>query len=283
MRKLTAFLLFIFMFMPMLASAEAVVDAPASMPRVGDDVRVITVTRMVAVGDDMSRSQARAAALNNARRAALEEAVGTSIQSMSLMYNDDLIEGLINTATKGLIIKETIKKEGYGDDNRNYAVELEAYVKPIKANAKSLNIIKASVQRPDKDASAINFQNRDEIQVRVTAQDDAYVSIFSVDQYGGIIKLYPNEYVETALLPSRKEFIFPNNALRGRGLKLRVTVPKNLSKALESVLIIVTKEDIPFLTDNPVENPMITDLMKELSELDDTPWGTKSIGYEVYK
>lgn len=105
------------------------------------------------------------------------------------------------------------------------------------------------------------------------------MSIFSVDQNGNVIKLFPNEYQNPAVVPSRKEFVFPENKLRARGLKLRVNTPKKLGKALESVLIIATKEEAHFLEDSAIQNPTITDLMKEPSELDENfPWAEKTVG-----
>ena len=109
------------------------------------------------------------------------------------------------------------------------------------------------------------------------------MNIFSVDQYGNIIKLFPNDYVKAEILPSKKEFVFPDNNIRERGLKFRLTAPKNLSKAIESVLIIATREEGHFLSDKTIQNPTISDLMKELSEMEQSSWDEETVGYEVRK
>ncbi|MBI5191976.1 MAG: hypothetical protein HZA08_00875 [Nitrospirae bacterium] len=59
--------------------------------------------------------------------------------------------------------------------------------------------------------------------------------------------------------------------------------PKGLNEGIESVLIIATKEAKHFLTDTDIQNPTISDLMKELSVLDPVSWAEKTIGYEVRK
>lgn len=107
--------------------------------------------------------------------------------------------------------------------------------------------------------------------------------IFSIDQYGNLIKLYPNIYIKTEAISSGREFIFPDDTLRKQGLKLRVTTPKGLKSGIESVLIIATKEEGLFLTDPDIQNPTISDLMNELSKLDPSSWAEEAIGYEVIR
>ena len=53
----------------------------------------------VTLGDDSTVGQAKAAALNNARRAALEKATGVEVRGSSTVYNYQLINDLVVTAT----------------------------------------------------------------------------------------------------------------------------------------------------------------------------------------
>lgn len=55
----------------------------------------------ILLGDDSTMGQAKAAALNNARRAALEKATGVEVRGSSMIYNYQLISDLVVTATKG--------------------------------------------------------------------------------------------------------------------------------------------------------------------------------------
>ena len=57
--------------------------------------------------------------------------------------------------------------------------------------------------------------------------------------------------------------------------------PKGRKKAVESVLIIATKGTVPLLDARKDQDLTITDLMKELSELDPSLWVDQTVGYEV--
>ncbi|OGW53205.1 MAG: hypothetical protein A2Z60_04590 [Nitrospirae bacterium RIFCSPLOWO2_02_42_7] len=253
-----------------------------------EGIKIIAAEGKAILGEDSTPAQAKAIALNNARRRALEEAVGVNLHASSLFYNSELINDLIVTSTMGLIIKQDILEEKcYTESEKIYCVaRIEAHVKPLSAGmGKRFSIIKASVQRPDSTHSSNNpiFQNNDEIQIRVTPGEDSYINIFSIDQYGNVIRLYPNAHIKPEIVLSGKEFVFPDDDLRDRGLKLMVTTPKGLSKGIESILIIATKEAGHFLSDATIQNPTITDLMRELSELEQSTWAEKIVGYEVRK
>lgn len=254
---------------------------------VSDDVKIVTAEGQVFIEEDMAPSQAKAVALNYARRSALEKAVGVNLHSNTLLYNGDIISELINSASKGLIVHEKVEGRCGEESGRLYCyARIEAHVKPLKGeSAPKMKFLKYSVQRPDNDAAVNNpvFQSNDEIQVKVTLDADSYLNVFSVDQYGNITKLFPNEYAKSEPVPARKAFVFPDDSLRTRGLKIRVETPKKLSKATETVLIVATKEKGHFLEDASIDNPTITDLMKELSELDQSQWAETAIGYEVRK
>lgn len=248
-----------------------------------NDIKAVIAEGKILIGEDLTKSLAKSIALNNARRSALEQAVGVNLHSNTLLYNGEIISDLINSATKGLIVDEKI--ENWCDAEYCYA-KIEAHVRPLKGEGASrMKFRKSVVQRPDMEGSvnSLVFQNNDEIQVRVSLHEDSYLHVFSVDQYGNISKLLPNKYFRDEIVPARKEFIFPDDSLRSRGLKLRVITPKNLGRAYETILIVATRGKEHFLDEASSESPTITDLMKELAELDQSQWVEKAIGYEVRK
>ena len=253
-----------------------------------EEVKVVTAEGKIVLGDDTTPAHARAIAMNNARRTALEAAVGVNLHGSSVIYNSDLVSDLVVTATKGLIVKQNVLEDKcYTEEDRIYClVRIEAHVKPLsQQDSKKVRILKASIRRPDKNVSENSpvFQDGDEIQIKVAASDNVFINIFSIDQYGNVIKLYPNNYIKAEIIPSGKEFTFPDDTIRSQGLNLRVTTPKGLKSGIESVLIIATKEEGFFLTDPSIQNPTISDLMNELSRLDPAAWTEKTIGYEVVK
>lgn len=266
------YLLALCLFLIIPAHVQAQADQPPQ------DGEIFVRASGKALLGDRTEEQAKAIALNNARRNAIEEAVGIKLHSSSLIYNGELVSELVSAAAKGLIVKEIVNHRCGAENGQLYCLaSIEAYVKPLKESASNLKVLKATVQRPGKETvQSPVFQNNDEVQVSVTVNEDAYISIFSVDQHGSVIRLLPNEYVKTGKVQARNEFVFPDEKLRIKGLKFRVVT--KMSSVVESALIIATKEDPHFLEE--AENPTITDLMNELSRLD-TPWAEKTVGYEV--
>ncbi len=261
-------------------------DADTSRPKSGY-IEVVAEGEAM-LGDDTTKAQARAAARNNARVRALEQAVGVQVRGSTLLYNSSLINDLVVTATKGLIVKEEVMEDAprIKGNQISYYFKIRAHIKPISTEKRSsLKVIRTEVLRADTDKGLTSpvFQQNDEIQIRLQANADAFINIFSVSQDGQVSKLFPNKYVKIAPLAAKDTLLFPDNSQRAIGLKLRVSTPKKLSRAIESVLVIATTKHIDFLIDGSTEAPMITDLMRELSEVDPSLWAQKTVGYEVRK
>jgi hypothetical protein len=250
--------------------------------------KVVEAEGWASLGEDTTPAVAKAAALNNARRSALEKAVGIAIHGSSVVYNSELVSDLVLTATKGLIVKEEILESNCNIKDKQILcmAKIKAYVRPLNLERRgNFRIVRAHVRRPESNIATSNpvFQFNDEIQVRVTANEDSYMNVLSIDQYGNVSKLYPNKYFPQELVIRKEEFVFPNSAQRAMGLKLRVTTPQNLKRAVESILVIASRKRIDIMSDDAVANPTITDLMRELSMNDPSLWVEKTLGYEVRK
>ncbi len=251
-----------------------------------ESFKTVEATGEASLSDEITPAEAKAVALNNARRHALEQAVGVLVHGTSTVYNFQLVNDMVVTATKGVIVNEKIleNKCQAQNDQISCIARIEASVKPLGLERKgNLKVLKATVQRPDKDAAAKFpvFQNNDELQVRLASSEDAYVNLFSVDQYGGVAKLYPNDYCDQKRLTPDTAFQFPTAEQRSSGIKLRVHTPKGARRAVESILVILTKEKVRLLADDALQNPMISDLMRDISDLDPSNWAEGTIGYEV--
>jgi hypothetical protein len=247
---------------------------------------VVEAEGQVTLGEDSTISQAKAAALNSARRSALEKGIGVEIHSSSAVYNFQLINDLVVTATKGVIIREKVLENGckLRDEQLYCIARIQAEVVPIHDERRgNFAVTKLSVRRIDRqnEAKLPVFQNLDEISVNASANQDSYLNIFSIDQNGSLTKLYPNEFCLAEKIPAGKDIVFPDELQRKLGLRLKVKTPKGAKKAVESVLVIATKERTELLKDKSVENPTITDLMREISDLDPSLWAEMTAGYEV--
>ena len=248
------------------------------------DIQVIESVGEAMLGDDTTPAQAKAMALNNARRSAIEEASGVVIHGSTVVYNYQLISDLVKASTRGLIVKEEIliddiKKEG---KQIVYGTKIRVHVKPLEYQRDgSLKILKAEVNRYGSTSKGSVFQNGDEIQIKVKANKEGYINVFGISQDGMVTKLYPNEYFKAEVISPEMEFIFPDERQRGLGLKLKLRTPKNLSRTVETILVVATKERMDFLSDKKADEVTITDLMKELSEIDSSSWTEEAIGYEI--
>ncbi|MDI6744905.1 MAG: DUF4384 domain-containing protein [Thermodesulfovibrionales bacterium] len=263
-------------FIPMFAEAKQ------------DNIQVIEKEGETVLGEDMTQAQAKALALNNARRAAIEQASGVIVHGSSVVYNFQLISDLVASATRGVIVKEEILLDDVKKEGKQivYYTKIRAHVKALEGREKStLKILNASVNRygSSPSSTAIVFQDNDEIQIRAKVNSDAYIHIFNISQDGLVTKLYPNDYFKSEVIPANSLFTFPDEKQRTLGLKMKVRVPKNLSRAVETILIAATKEYIDFISEKKSGEVTITDLMKELSEMDVLLLAEKTVGYEVRK
>ncbi len=240
----------------------------------------------ILLGEDATIGQARAAALNNARRSALERATGVEVRGSSTVYNFRLIADLVHTATRGIIVKENVLVSRCATQGEQISctARIEAWVRPLHTERRgNFAVNKAAVMRAGRTEAAANpvFQSGDELVIRASANQDAWLHLFSVNENGGIGKLYPNEYLKAERLPAGRELLFPDEACRQGGLKLVVRTPRGRKRSIESVLVIATKENWSLLEGRKDQDLTITDLMKELSEVDPSEWVEQTVGYEV--
>ena len=252
-----------------------------------DNIQIIEKEGESVLGEDTTPAQAKALALNTARRSAIEQVSGVIVHGSSVVYNFQLISDLIASATRGVIVKEEILADEKKIEGKQivYYTKIRAHVKTLENKEKgNLKILKAGVNRYGSNpaSATIVFQENDEIQIRTKVNSGAYVHIFNISQDGMVTKLYPNEYFKAEVISSESDFIFPDEKQRELGLKLKVRTPKNLSRVVETMLIVATKEKIDFLSAKKAD-ATITDLMKEVSETDASLWTEQTVGYEIRK
>jgi len=274
------------MTMKRCSSVMAILAVLAASGAFAQDEVKVEAEGTILLGDDSTMGQAKAAALNNARRAALEKATGVEVHGSSTVYNYQLINDLVHTATRGIIVKENLIRNSCTtkDDQVACTAKIEVWVKPLHAEKRgNFKITSAGVHRPERqeEVTSAVFQNGDEIHIHAAANQDAYMNLFSVDQFGAVSKLYPNDHVKDEKILAGKELVFPDDPCRQGGLKLKVRTPRGRNKAVESVLIIALKEKTALLESRKNQDLTITDLMKELSELDPSLWVEHTVGYEV--
>lgn len=236
---------------------------------------------------NMTLADAESIALNNARRIALEKAVGVQISAVIVVYNSDLINELVKVASKGIIREEEVLMRDTVKEGKNliYVVKIRAKIKKLDSKSKPpVKFRYAYVQRPDKkneSKGVPNFQDGDEVQVRLKMDKDAYLHIFSVDQFGKVYPIYPNRHVGDAAIMGGERFIFPDNALRSMGFRLKARTLEKQDRSNESLMIVATTDNDPFLEGR--KDSTITDLLRELSDRDQSEWALEVLGYVITK
>lgn len=255
--------------------------------------------------DEITAAEAWARAHNDARRQVLEKATGVAIHGSTFIYNDELIHDLVQAATRGIITEEkVIDKKVQPSEMKTstgeilittlYTLKIRAKVKPIQMERRGNFNVKASLLRPghSQEMKKPVFQEKEETIIRVTVNQDAYLSLFSVSQNGVVSRLVPNPFLSMPKVSPDQEFIFPDNQLRTLGIKMKPILPKGKEKAVESILVVATKEKQEFLKERfkkseqgseETEPITLMELLKEIANLDISSWAEATVGYEIRK
>lgn len=237
-------------------------------------------------GENTTPAESKALAINDARRKALEKATGVDVRGSSVVYNNILINDLISVATKGLIVREKIDSVEYEISNNGEitcSVKIEAEVQPLKAKGnRMLKISKADIFRIGAQTAMSDpvFQNGEEIQVKATLSGDGYLHLFNIDQKGNVTQLFPNDYVKNKKISKKQIFIFPSDDFRTLGIKLKVSNQKSQRRTIESIFVFATETERDLLPQE-IEFPTLSDLMRNVSQIDHSLWDSKTIGYTV--
>ena len=251
----------------------------------------VTAEGTVFFREDMSIAEARARSRDEARRKAIEQAVGVFVRASTVVYNFGLAEDLVHSIVRGVVTEEQILSEelrevdiGKGEKALVHDTTLKALIRPVPAERRTTFAIKGNLNKPI-------FLANEEMVITVAASEAAYIHIFNVEQDNAVTVLFPNKFRRDNFLNGKKELIFPDDELREMGVRLRVIPPAGATKSLEKIKLIATKKnlDLPqgkftdasFQTYQGRDTGLVTDLMKELTKLEDTEWAELTVSYEV--
>ena len=286
-----------------LASASGVESA------VADTKRAIRVTEasatanaegvwviaeaVIQFSDEMTVQEARSRARNEARRKAIEKAVGIFVKSNTVVYNHMVAEDLIQSIVHGMISDEQIVEEGVREVGAQtteratlFASKIKARVRPVRAERKMDLALKLALNQAA-------FRGGEEMEIRISCEQDVYLHLFSIGQDDSVTVLLPNRFTQDTLIRADQEFVFPDEAQRARGIRLRVFPPANLKRATERIKVIATRKqrdlvkakfrESVFEAFDGKDTGMVTDLLRELALLDDGDWAEATVPYEVQK
>ena len=243
---------------------------------------------------DMSLDEVRGRARDEARRNAIEQAVGVFVRSASVLHNSQITDELISSVSRGVIEEERWtteeiqevkeEKKRSGPAMALYRTTIKAQVRPVRVERRAGFDVRGGLNKTV-------FQDNEEALIKIRSTQPAYLHVFSVTQDGGVTLLLPNKFVERNQILPDQEVVFPNETLRALGVRLRVSLPKGAKKAQEYIKVIATRKPVSlvgadgtgnvFKTYAGVENGMIQDVIKRLAQLEDEDWNETTMPYEV--
>jgi hypothetical protein len=245
---------------------------------------------VVAMGQETTLEAAQRGSLDAARRAALEQAVGTFVRSSSVVRNFQLADDLIHAVVRGVIVEEKILKRGVSDGQDGhgavYQTRIKAKVRGIPAERRGNFAVTARMNRA-------LFNEGDEVELRITPTEDAYLYIFNVGPDEHITVLAPNSYEAETPLRASKEYVFPSETLLSRKVKLKTWLLPGATKSSEKIKVVVTRQPVAllkgrvaegvFMEYKPSETALLIDLMRALGAMDPADWAEATLAYEVKK
>lgn len=267
--------------LPPLASAES------------KDGVWVTGEGIVALGEDTTVAEAKARSRDEARRQAIERAVGTFVKGQTVVYNAQLAEDLVRSLVRGIVVEEQVIEEGVrqllqdsGAPAFQYAIKLRAKVKPVRVEHKGDFRLTTTLNKTV-------YQDGEEMQITAVATKDAYLHIFNIGQDETVTVLFPSRFSQNNFVDAQRELVFPDEAQRRMGIRLRVFPPADARKAVEKIKLIATTKKVDLVKGKiregvyqvyaGKETTLVTDLLKELSLLEESEWAEMTVPYEVRK
>jgi len=219
----------------------------------------VSSTARVPFEEHNTRHQAQAQAISQARAKAMRHFLGIKVQKsfVDFMQGNDLkgqavlTDQLLRMTQEGHILKEEISSSRVENGDLCQSCEYEVKLK---------DCILPSIDRGDRDfrvSLAMNrstFLDGDEGIVYVSATKDAYVHIYSIDRDQNASLLFPNDYARENLIRAERQFIFPSEDLRQKGMKLKARLPTGSSSAAEMIKVIATKAPVPLSLLDPAQD-----------------------------
>ena len=245
---------------------------------------------VVAMGQETTLEAAQRGSLDAARRAAIEQAVGTFVSSSTVVHNNQLADDLVRAVVRGVIVEEKILRRGVleskDEQGALYQTRIKAKVKGVPVEKRGSFAVTAKLNRTQ-------FNDGDEAQLRITSTQDAYLYLFDVTPDEHITVLAPNKYEAETRVQHSAEFVFPTDALLQQRVKLRTWLLPGAKQSVEKIKVIATRQPVALLKGqvseavfkeyNPRDTALLLDLMRALAALDPADWAETTVTYEVKK
>jgi hypothetical protein len=250
----------------------------------------VTGEATVAAGEQDTRHQTRAAAIEQARAAAVQDFLGVDVRSRLLDFQQEglrkdaqLTESILQTTRNGRVLKEQVLQEGYRDapdcPGCRYWVSLKDCVVPRLADSDK-------DFRVQVDLSRTRFVQGDPAQITVTATRDCTVYLYDVYDLGAVAKtslVVPNPSLASKTLRAGESWTYPDDDARKAGVKeLDAQLPDPLDDvSAETIRVIASKAPLP----QSVYDPTIGGWFGVMQRLnrEKVEWTDDAAAFTIYK
>lgn len=243
----------------------------------------------VAVGAQDTRHQTRAAAMEHARAAAVQDFLGVEVKSKFMDFQQEglrresrLTEGILQTTRSGRILKEQVLEEGYRDapdcPGCLYRMKLKACAVPREAAGDKDFFVELEV-------SSQRFLHGEEAKLTVTATRDCWVYLYNIYDLGSkdqTALVVPNENVREKRLKAGESWEYPDEEARKLGVRLIAELPQESdSVSAETIRVIASKAALSPKVTSPVEGGWLG-VLRRLNRAN-VEWTEDAEAYTIYK
>ncbi|GFO55445.1 hypothetical protein GMSM_24520 [Geomonas sp. Red276] len=222
-------------------------------------------------------------ARNEAKRRAIEEAVGTFLRAHTLVSNGQLAEDFAYAQVRGRI--EEVKMVSEERDKRDpnlFRVKLKALVSPVLPQEQGLEI-KLALSRHE-------LREGDRIQIHYQVSADSYVYIFSIAADNSVTLLFPNCLLNDNHARAGTVYVFPPdntpihleaNSLPGMKHKPSREKVKLIATRGREILLEKGFQEGIFQVYDARSTGLVGDLARKLNQLEATDWGEAVTSYTI--
>ncbi|MEK7390390.1 MAG: DUF4384 domain-containing protein [Elusimicrobiota bacterium] len=243
----------------------------------------------VAVGSQETRHQARAAAMEQARAAAVRDFLGVEVKSKFMDFQQEglrresrLTEAILETTRNGRIVKEAVLEEGYRDaadcPGCLYRMRIKACVVPRESGGDQNFHVALTVSSP-------RFRHGEDAVLSVTATRDCWIYLYNVYDLGvenRTAMLVPNDIVGEMRLQAGQTWEYPDEESKKRGVRLIAQMPgKGDDVSAETIRVIAAKAALAKSVFNPADGGWLGVLRRLLKAR--VEWADDAQAYTIYK
>jgi hypothetical protein len=245
----------------------------------------------VGVGEQDTRHQARAMAIEQARAGAIQDFAGVDVKSKFMDFQQEglrresrLTESLLQTTRTGRILKEEILEEGYRDapgcPSCRYRAKLKACVlAKAEASDKDFHI--------ELQLNRVRFVHGDEARITVTATRDCWAYLYDVYDLGQTPKtalVAPNDLLREVKLTAGVPWEYPDAAAKKlgiSGLHAELANPADDNVSAETIRVVASKTPLKSEVSDPTDGGWLG-VLRRLNRAR-AEWAEDAEAFTIYK